>query len=307
MVLHGDEIGAFFTLSPEPEDDYDNITDGKWHYPGAYCTLHRAAVAAAYRGSGMADRVMEFVDAESEKLGFRAVRTDTHRRNTAMGDDSGTGVAFTRDPATGEKKLYGEFLMNAQGEDVVAGIRTPQTIDQLKDTNKEAYEEFVKISTALENHYKDMQDMEFTIERGKLYMLQTRNGKRTPQAGIKIAVALVKEGLCTKEEALLKIEPRSLDALLHPGFDKKALAAAKPVASGLPASPGAACGAVYFTAEDAAAHGLISSGWCSTSSSCLADFGTWRENPLRKHLRAGSNPLPPSLKRPRTPGRKLRG
>ena len=171
-----------------------------------------------------------------------------------MGDDSGTGVAFTRDPATGEKKLYGEFLMNAQGEDVVAGIRTPQTIDQLKDTNKAAYEEFVKISTALENHYKDMQDMEFTIERGKLYMLQTRNGKRTPQAGIKIAVALVKEGLCTKEEALLKIEPRSLDALLHPGFDKKALAAAKPVASGLPASPGAACGAVYFTAEDAAAH-----------------------------------------------------
>lgn len=171
-----------------------------------------------------------------------------------MGDDSGTGVAFTRDPATGEKKLYGEFLMNAQGEDVVAGIRTPQTIDQLKNANKEAYDQFVKIAGALENHYKDMQDMEFTIERGKLYMLQTRNGKRTPQAGIKIAVALVKEGLCTKEEALLKIEPRSLDALLHPGFDKRALAAAKPVASGLPASPGAACGAVYFTAEDAAVH-----------------------------------------------------
>ena len=171
-----------------------------------------------------------------------------------MGDDSGTGVAFTRDPATGEKKLYGEFLMNAQGEDVVAGIRTPQTIDQLKDTNREAYDQFVKIADALENHYKDMQDMEFTIERGKLYMLQTRNGKRTPQAGIKIAVALVKEGLCTKEEALLKIEPRSLDALLHPGFDKKALAAATPVATGLPASPGAACGAVYFTADDAAEH-----------------------------------------------------
>jgi pyruvate,orthophosphate dikinase len=171
-----------------------------------------------------------------------------------MGDDSGTGVAFTRDPATGEKKLYGEFLMNAQGEDVVAGIRTPQTIDQLKDTNKEAYNQFVKIADTLENHYKDMQDMEFTIERGKLYMLQTRNGKRTPQAGIKIAVALVKEGLCTKQEALLKIEPRSLDALLHPGFDKKALAAAKPVATGLPASPGAACGAVYFTAEDAEKH-----------------------------------------------------
>jgi len=171
-----------------------------------------------------------------------------------MGDDSGTGVAFTRDPATGEKKLYGEFLMNAQGEDVVAGIRTPQTIDQLKDTNEAAYNEFVKIADALENHYKDMQDMEFTIERGKLYMLQTRNGKRTPQAGIKIAVALVNEGLCTKQEALLKIEPRSLDALLHPGFDKKALAAAKPVATGLPASPGAACGAVYFTAEDAEKH-----------------------------------------------------
>jgi pyruvate,orthophosphate dikinase len=171
-----------------------------------------------------------------------------------MGDDSGTGVAFTRDPATGEKKLYGEFLMNAQGEDVVAGIRTPQTIDQLKDTNETAYNEFVKIADTLENHYKDMQDMEFTIERGKLYMLQTRNGKRTPQAGIKIAVALVNEGLCTKQEALLKIEPRSLDALLHPGFDKKALAAAKPVATGLPASPGAACGAVYFTAEDAEKH-----------------------------------------------------
>jgi len=171
-----------------------------------------------------------------------------------MGDDSGTGVAFTRDPATGEKKLYGEFLMNAQGEDVVAGIRTPQTIDQLKDTNPEVYQEFVSIADRLENHYKDMQDMEFTIERGKLYMLQTRNGKRTAQAAMKIAVALVKEGLCTKEDALLKIEPKQLDALLHPSFDKKALAAATPVASGLPASPGAACGAVYFTAEDAEKH-----------------------------------------------------
>ena len=171
-----------------------------------------------------------------------------------MGDDSGTGVAFTRDPATGEKKLYGEFLMNAQGEDVVAGIRTPQTIDQLKETNEAAYNEFVKIAESLENHYKDMQDMEFTIERGKLYMLQTRNGKRTPQAAIRVAVDMVNEGLCTKQEAILKIEPRSLDALLHPGFDKKALAAAKPVANGLPASPGAACGAVYFTAEDAEEH-----------------------------------------------------
>ena len=171
-----------------------------------------------------------------------------------MGDDSGTGVAFTRDPATGERKLYGEFLMNAQGEDVVAGIRTPQTIDQLKQTNEKVYNEFVDIANRLEQHYKDMQDMEFTIERGKLYMLQTRNGKRTAQAALKIAVALVNEGLCTKEEALLKIEPRSLDALLHPRFDEKALKAASPVASGLPASPGAACGAVYFTAEAAKAH-----------------------------------------------------
>ncbi len=171
-----------------------------------------------------------------------------------MGDDSGTGVAFTRDPANGQKKLYGEFLMNAQGEDVVAGIRTPQTIDQLKETNEAVYNEFVQIADRLENHYRDMQDMEFTIERGKLYMLQTRNGKRTAQAAMKIAVALVNEGLCTKEEALLKIEPKQLDALLHPSFDKKALAAAKPVANGLPASPGAACGAVYFTAEDAEKH-----------------------------------------------------
>ena len=171
-----------------------------------------------------------------------------------MGDDSGTGVAFTRDPANGQKKLYGEFLMNAQGEDVVAGIRTPQTIDQLKETNEAVYNEFVQIADRLENHYRDMQDMEFTIERGKLYMLQTRNGKRTAQAAMKIAVALVNEGLCTKEEALLKIDPKQLDALLHPGFDQKAIAAATPIANGLPASPGAACGAVYFTAEDAEKH-----------------------------------------------------
>ena len=171
-----------------------------------------------------------------------------------MGDDSGTGVAFTRDPANGERRLYGEFLMNAQGEDVVAGIRTPQTIDQLRQINEKVYNEFVKIADRLEQHYKDMQDMEFTIERGKLYMLQTRNGKRTAQAALKIAVALVKEGLCTKEEALLKIEPRSLDALLHPRFDERALQAAAPVASGLPASPGAACGAVWFTAEEAKEH-----------------------------------------------------
>ncbi|NCB50500.1 MAG: pyruvate, phosphate dikinase [Clostridia bacterium] len=168
-----------------------------------------------------------------------------------MGDDSGTGVAFTRDPATGEKKLYGEFLMNAQGEDVVAGIRTPQTIDQLRDTNKAAYEQFVSVAENLEKHYKDMQDMEFTIEKGKLYMLQTRNGKRTAQAALKVAVALVEEGLCTREEALLKVEPDKLNTLLHPQFDIKVLREATPVANGLAASPGAACGAVYFTAEDA--------------------------------------------------------
>jgi len=168
-----------------------------------------------------------------------------------MGEDSGTGVAFTRNPSTGEKKLYGEFLMNAQGEDVVAGIRTPQSIDQLKETNPAAYEQFVKIANILENHYRDMQDMEFTIERGKLFMLQTRNGKRTAQAALKIAVDLVNEGMITKEEAILKVDPKQLDSLLHPTFEAKALKAAKPIAKGLPASPGAATGKVYFTAEDA--------------------------------------------------------
>ncbi len=171
-----------------------------------------------------------------------------------MGDDSGTGVAFTRDPASGDKHLYGEFLMNAQGEDVVAGIRTPQTIDQLAEVMPEVYKEFVAIADRLEEHYRDMQDMEFTIERGKLYMLQTRNGKRTAQAAMKIAIALVNEGMCTKEEALLKIDPKQLDALLHPRFDEKALKSATAVATGLPASPGAACGAIYFTAEKAKAH-----------------------------------------------------
>ena len=167
-----------------------------------------------------------------------------------MGDDCGTGVAFSRDPATGENKLYGEFLMNAQGEDVVAGIRTPQTIDQLHATNPGAYDQFAAVAKNLEKHYKDMQDMEFTIEQGKLYMLQTRNGKRTAQAAFKVAVDMVNEGLCTKEEALLKIDPNSINALLHPRFDEKALKAATPVAAGLPASPGAGCGAVYFTAEE---------------------------------------------------------
>lgn len=170
-----------------------------------------------------------------------------------MGEDSGTGVAFTRDPATGENVLYGEYLMNAQGEDVVAGIRTPNPILHLKDTNPEVYNEFVKYAEELEKHYKDMQDMEFTIEKGKLYMLQTRNGKRTAAAAVKIAVDLVKEGLISKEEALLKVDPSQLDALLHPTFVQEALDKAKPVAKGLPASPGAAFGAVYFTAATAKA------------------------------------------------------
>ncbi|MDL2274463.1 pyruvate, phosphate dikinase, partial [Oscillospiraceae bacterium OttesenSCG-928-G22] len=170
-----------------------------------------------------------------------------------MGDDSGTGVAFTRNPSTGEKKLYGEYLMNAQGEDVVAGIRTPNPIDTLKDAQPEIYKQFAEIADRLEKHYGDMQDMEFTIEKGKLYMLQTRNGKRTAQAALKIAVDLVAEGMGSKEDVLLKVDPKQLDALLHPQFDPKALKAATPVAKGLPASPGAACGQVYFTAETATA------------------------------------------------------
>ncbi len=170
-----------------------------------------------------------------------------------MGETSGTGVAFTRNPSTGEKKLYGEFLMNAQGEDVVAGIRTPQTIDQLKQTMPAVYEQFVTIADTLERHYRDMQDMEFTIERGTLFMLQTRNGKRTAAAALRIAVDLVAEGMITKEEALLKVDPKQLDALLHPTFDPKALKVASPVAKGLPASPGAASGRIYFEAKDAVA------------------------------------------------------
>ena len=168
-----------------------------------------------------------------------------------MGDDSGTGVAFTRDPATGENKLYGEYLINAQGEDVVAGIRTPQHISTLEQAMPEIYKQFADIANRLENHYKDMQDMEFTIERGKLYMLQTRNGKRTAAAALQVAVDLVKEGMITKEEALMKVDPKQLDSLLHPTFEAAAVKKAKPIAKGLPASPGAACGKVYFTAEDA--------------------------------------------------------
>lgn len=167
------------------------------------------------------------------------------------GETSGTGVAFSRNPATGEKKLFGEYLMNAQGEDVVAGIRTPNTIEELKDQNPEIYEQFVKIVNKLENHYKDMQDMEFTIEEGKLYMLQTRNGKRTATAALKIAVDLVNERMITKRKALTMIDPKQLDALLHPQFDTIALKNASPIANGLPASPGAACGKVCFTAERA--------------------------------------------------------
>ena len=170
-----------------------------------------------------------------------------------MGDTSGTGVAFTRNPATGERKLFGEFLMNAQGEDVVAGIRTPQTIDQLKDVMPHAYDEFVAICDRLETHYKDMQDMEFTIENGTLYMLQTRNGKRTAAAALKIAVDLVSEGLLTTREAIMKVEPKQLDTLLHPQFDAAELKAAAVIGSALPASPGAACGQVVFTAESAVA------------------------------------------------------
>ncbi len=168
-----------------------------------------------------------------------------------MGDTSGTGVAFTRDPATGEKHLMGEFLMNAQGEDVVAGVRTPQKIDKLKEVMPEVYDQFVNICKTLEDHYRDMQDMEFTIEDKKLYMLQTRNGKRTAQAALKIACDLVDEGMITEKQAVLMIDPRNLDTLLHPQFDAKALKAATPVARALGASPGAACGQIVFTAEDA--------------------------------------------------------
>ncbi len=168
-----------------------------------------------------------------------------------MGDTSGTGVAFTRDPATGEKHLMGEFLMNAQGEDVVAGVRTPQKIDKLKEVMPEVYDQFVNICKTLEDHYRDMQDMEFTIEDKKLYMLQTRNGKRTAQAALKIACDLVDEGMITEKQAVLMIDPRNLDTLLHPQFDAKALKAATPVAKALGASPGAACGQIVFTAEDA--------------------------------------------------------
>ena len=168
-----------------------------------------------------------------------------------MGDDCGTGVAFSRNPATGENEIFGEFLMNAQGEDVVAGIRTPQSIDKLKEVNEKAYYDFVKYAKELEKHYKDMQDMEFTIEHGKLYMLQTRTGKRTANAALKIAVDLVDEGMIDKKEAILRIEPKQLEQLLHPNFNIQKLKNANVITKGLPASPGAATGKVVFTAERA--------------------------------------------------------
>ena len=168
-----------------------------------------------------------------------------------LNNNSGTGVAFTRNPATGEKGLFGEFLMNAQGEDVVAGVRTPSSIDELAQTNPDVYKQFSEIANRLENHYRDMQDMEFTIENGKLYMLQTRNGKRTAAAALRVACDLVDEGMISKEEALLMVDPKQLDALLHPQFDADALKKATVVASALPASPGAACGQVVFSAEEA--------------------------------------------------------
>jgi pyruvate,orthophosphate dikinase len=194
---------------------------------------------------------------------YRNIHNLSHSMGTAvnvqsmvfgnMGDDSGTGVAFSRNPATGENKLFGEFLMNAQGEDVVAGIRTPKTIDELGDIMPEVYAQFKEITENLEIHYKDMQDIEFTIEKGKLFILQTRNGKRTADAALRAAVEMVDETLITKEEALLRIEPSSLDQLLHPTFDEDTMKAAEPLTKGLPASPGAASGRVYFNANDAVA------------------------------------------------------
>ena len=171
-----------------------------------------------------------------------------------MGDTSGTGVAFTRNAATGEKAMLGEYLVNAQGEDVVAGVRTPKPIAKLAEDMPDVYKQFMEIANKLEAHYKDMQDMEFTVEEGKLYFLQTRNGKRTANAALKIAVDMVNEGVLTTDEALMRVDPKQLDQILHPAFDQKALKAAKAIGKGLPASPGAAAGKVYFTAEDAKVH-----------------------------------------------------
>lgn len=195
---------------------------------------------------------------------YRKLNDISHKLGTAvniqsmvfgnMGPTSGTGVAFTRNPSTGENKLFGEYLINAQGEDVVAGIRTPQSIDTLKSEMPEIYDQFVKTTQILEGHYRDMQDIEFTIENGRLFILQTRNGKRTAKAAINIVVDLVNDGTITKEEAVMRIEPNQLDQLLHPAFDQKAIKEAKQIAKGLPASPGAACGKVYFFADDVVEH-----------------------------------------------------
>ena len=168
-----------------------------------------------------------------------------------MGDDCGTGVAFTRDPATGAKGLFGEFRTNAQGEDVVAGVRTPMHISEMEEKFPEAFSQFTDVCKTLENHYRDMQDMEFTVEHGKLFMLQTRNGKRTAQAALKIACDLVDEGMRTEQEAVAMIDPRNLDTLLHPQFDAEAVKKAEPIGKALGAAPGAACGKVVFTADDA--------------------------------------------------------
>src|SRR5690606_22528389 len=167
------------------------------------------------------------------------------------GNDCGTGVAFTRNPSTGENKLYGEYLINAQGEDVVAGIRTPESIETLENIMPEVYEEFVRITEKLEDHYRDMQDIEFTIENGKLFILQTRNGKRTSKAAVEIVLDLVEEGVISKEEGLMRLTPSMMDQLLHPTFVASELAKYSPLVQGLPASPGSASGKVYFTAEAA--------------------------------------------------------
>ena len=194
---------------------------------------------------------------------YRKLNDISHKLGTAvniqsmvfgnMGETSGTGVAFTRNPATGENKLFGEYLINAQGEDVVAGIRTPQDISTLQNVMPEIYDQFVKVTQILENHYKDMQDIEFTIENEKLFILQTRNGKRTAKAAINVAVDLVEAGIIDKKEAIMRVEPNQLDQLLHPTFEDKALKEATVLAKGLPASPGAACGKVYFNADDVVA------------------------------------------------------
>lgn len=211
--------------------------------------LHKAVEAVFSSWNNNRAKVYRKLNGISDSLGT-AVNVQSMVFGN-KGNTSGTGVAFTRNPATGENKLFGEFLMNAQGEDVVAGIRTPETIDKLKEINKEAYDQFVKATQTLEQHYHDMQDIEFTIEEGRLFFLQTRNGKRTAQAAVNVAVDLVKEGLIDKKEAVMRVEPSQLDQLLHPTFKSDAIKTATVLAKGLPASPGAGSGKIYFKAEDA--------------------------------------------------------